>query len=72
MNQLKQFYDDEGQREAVREFMIEVLGEMAIERAFDGKPTVGIQEARELVEKTFNKLAEKYGKIEKPIISNSR
>jgi hypothetical protein len=65
MNQyLQNFYGNIGQREAVKLFMVEVLGEMAVERAFAGKPVVGIAEAKELVDKTFDKLDEIYGKIE--------
>ena len=69
---LKQFYDNEIEREAVREFMISVLGEMAVEKAFDGKSTSGIQEARECVEKSFDKLGELYGKMKTAVINNSR
>lgn len=72
MEILQQFYENEAQREAVKEFMITVLGEMAIERAFDGKPTSGIQEARECVEKSFDKLEEVYSTKEKAVINNSR
>lgn len=69
---LKQFYDNESGREAVKQFMIEVLGEMAIEKAFEGIPTDGIQEARACVEKSFDKLAELYGKVKPSVIPNSR
>jgi hypothetical protein len=72
MNQLSLFYNNEGEREAVRAFMIEVLERIAIERAFAGKDVKGIPEARECIEQTFDRLAEKYGKIQKTIISNSR
>lgn len=73
MNQLlKRFYDNEGEREAVKAFQLAVLGEIAVEKAFDGKPTSGIQEARECVEKMFDRLAEQYGKIEPAVINNSR
>lgn len=69
---LRGFYNNEGEREAVKGFLVEMLGEIAIERAFDGKDTKGIQEARECVERAFDRLEEKYGKIKKPIAINSR
>ena len=69
---LKTFQDNEVQREAVREFMIAALGNIAVERAFEGKSTSGIQEARECVEKTFDKLAELYGTVKPTVITNSR
>lgn len=72
MNVLKQFYDNENEREAVKEFMITVLGEIAIDRAFAGDPTSGIQEARECIEKSFDKLGELYAKIKPTVIPNSR
>ena len=73
MNQtLKQFYDNENGREAVKLFMVEQLREMAVEQVFNKKAIAGIYEARKVIDKTFDKLAELYGKIEEPIISNSR
>ena len=71
-SQLSQFYDNEPQRDAVKVFMIEVLKMIAVERAFEGEPVTGIQEARELVDKTFNKLEELYRKVEKPVSLSSR
>jgi len=71
-NILKTFYDNEIERETVKQFMIEVLGDIAKGRAFEGKPTQGIQEARELIEKTFDKLHEDYAIIKAPLPTNSR
>lgn len=53
-------------------FLIEYLKEMAVEKAFDGEPVTGIREAHDLIVKAFDRLAEMYGKIEEPTISNSR
>lgn len=72
MNPLKQFYENMTMRETVKDFMISVLKDMAVERTFDGKSVVGIQESRELVEKTFDKLSELYENKPKQVISNSR
>ncbi len=69
---LKQFYDNEGQREAVKVFMLEVLKELAVEKTFTGHPITGIKEAHELVNKMFDKLAELYAIIDPPITHNSR
>lgn len=52
--------------------MIEVLKEIAVEKTFAGEPVLGIQEARLLIERTFDKLDELHGKIEKPVINNPR
>jgi hypothetical protein len=71
-NILSTFYNNESQRETVRTFMIEVLKELAVEKTFDGKETKGIKDARECVEKMFDKLEELYGIIKKPLITNSR
>ncbi len=72
MNQLNQFYNNEGLREAVRTFMVECLADMAVEKTFDGDSVVGIKEARDLIDVMFNKLEEKYAKLEAPIIRNSK
>jgi len=56
----------------LREFLIENLGEIAKERAFDGESTEGIQEARECVGKTFDTLQERYGIIKKQVVQNSK
>jgi len=69
---LQQFYDNEGQREAVKVFMVETLKEMTVELAFEGKSVVGIPETSKLIDRTFDRLEELYGKIEKPIINNPR
>lgn len=72
MNPLLLFYNNETQREAVRNFMVETLAEMAVEKAFEGTDTKGMQEARECINKMFDKLEELYGIIEKPKEINSR
>lgn len=69
---LQRFYENEGERETVKAFMIAVLGEIAVEKAFEGEDTCGIKEARKCVEKMFDTLSERYAKKEKPIVSNSR
>jgi hypothetical protein len=52
--------------------MIEVLKELAVDKTFNGKETSGIKDARDCIEKAFDKLGEMFGIIEKSIISNSR
>lgn len=71
-NILRTFYNNEVEREAVRGFMVETLGQIAIERAFGGEATQGIQEARECINKMFDKLEELYDIIKAPVIINSR
>jgi hypothetical protein len=72
MNPLQVFYLNETQRDAVHNFMVEVLREITVEKAFDGEDVSGIKEARNLVEKMFEKLEEQYGIKEKPVIANSK
>jgi hypothetical protein len=72
MNALRQFYENTGEREAVKAFLIEALKEIAIERTFSGVEVSGIKDARECVDKMFDKLEEAYGKVKKPIETNSR
>lgn len=72
VNPLVTFYNNEHEREAVKAFLITQLGNLAIERAFDGDNVVGIKEARDTIIRSFDKLDEMYGKKDKSIISNSR
>lgn len=69
---LRNFYANESERDAVKAFMIEQLALMAIDRSFAGESVVGIKEARELVDKSFDKLEQVYGIIKKPKEQNSR
>jgi hypothetical protein len=72
MQNLKQFYDNETQREEVKAFMVMCLEEMAVDKTFAGDDVTGIKEARDLIDKTFDKLAELYGTIPKITSTNSR
>lgn len=72
MNPLVAFQQDEHIREAFKAFMVSQLEEMAIEKVFDKKSIDGIYEARELVDKTFNKLAELYEPKKKANVESSR
>lgn len=72
MNPLKVFYENETEREAVREFMTETLRTLAADRAMEGKPTSGILEARECIDMAFDKMAELYGTVKPANITNSR
>ncbi len=69
---LKTFYENQNERETVKLFLIETLKGIAVERAFNGQDTYGIQEANEAIIKMFDKLDEIYGKIKPPVIGNSR
>lgn len=71
-NHLKTFYDNELQREAVKEFMIECVKELAISKAFNGESTQHIADCKHVVENTFIKLKEIYGEKPKSSISSSR
>ncbi len=69
---LRNFYNNQNERETVKLFMVEVLKEIAVEKAFDGEDVIGIQEAKNLIDVMFNKLEDLYGEVKEPIISNSR
>lgn len=60
MNPLVIFYRDETMRDAVKDFMVAQLEQMAIDRTFNKEDITGIAEAKELVDKTFSKLKELY------------
>lgn len=70
MDRLQQFYLDEATRDDVKNFMMNVLEEVAVERVFGGKNVVGILEAKELIEKSFSKLEEIY-KVKKEVKQDS-
>ncbi len=72
MNHLFTFYNNVGERETVKNFLIDTLKLITVEKAFAGESVSGIKEANEAVEKAFDRLEEIYGKIEEKEISNSR
>lgn len=69
---LKQFYDNKALREAVRWFFTENLKELAAEKTFLGESVSGIKDAKDLVDKSFDKLDEFYAKMPSSDIPNSR
>lgn len=69
---LKTFYDNENQRETVKEFMLECLNQLAIQRVMKRESTLSLADAKEVVEQSFIRLKEIYGETPKPIISSSR
>ncbi len=73
MNQnLKLFYTNEIQREVVREFLVQTLKEMAVERVFDKKAVAGIYEGKKAIDLAFEKLEELYGIIKPQVIESNR
>ena len=72
MDILSLFYANESEREAVKEFLISVLGEIAIEKSFKREDVSGIADARDCIERSFDKLQELYGKKEKVVYDSSR
>jgi hypothetical protein len=59
-------------KEAVKQFQLECLRELAIERVFSKKDIIGISEAQEVISSSFDKLDEIYGKIVKNKPESSR
>jgi hypothetical protein len=66
------FYANENEREAVKEFLINTLKDIAVEKTFNKEDVSGIAEARQLVDKAFDRLSELYGKIDKVIVETTR
>lgn len=60
MNPLHTFYQDEHMRNAVKEFFIQELSLMAVEKTFNGESVSGIKEARDCIETAFTSLMEMY------------
>lgn len=71
-NILRQFYNNQSEREALKAFMVEVLKEIAVEKTFNGESVEGIKEAHELIGKMFDTLEVKYGIIKKVVIQDSK
>ena len=72
MNLLLTFYKNTHEREAVREYLTNTLKELAIEKTFSGKDTVGIQEAKETIDRAFENLEAEFGEKEDPKPQNAR
>lgn len=72
MNPLKIFYDNEITREAVKEFQIECLNELAVKRVMNREDTASLADAKEVVEYTFTRLREIYQNEQKRNPSSSR
>jgi len=65
MNLLKQFYTNKAEREEVKDFLMNTLAEITVEKAFAGEDVKGVKEAVEAIDEAFNKLEVEYGeKIE--------
>jgi len=61
MNPLHKFYIDKEVYNEVKKYLIEHLKEVTIERAFEGKDTTGIKEAKIAVDNAFNQLERQFG-----------
>lgn len=72
MNPLLRFYQDEQMRDTLKEFMLNELSDMAVQKVFDKEDISGLPEAKELVEKLFNKLHELYEPVAEPVIQSTR
>jgi len=72
MQVLQQFYANKVEREAVQAFMVDCLGQIAIEKTFKGEDVSGIKDAKELVDRTFDELQLLYGEKPKVLYNNSK
>lgn len=71
-NQLQIFHSNEIMREQVKDFLIEQLRELAIERVFGKQAISGIYEARKVITLAFDRMDELFTKQKKGTIQSSR
>jgi hypothetical protein len=60
MDLLKIFYDNELEREAVRDFILSTLNEFALEELFKGNNAIPVAKAKKVVDMAFVRLTELY------------
>lgn len=60
MNLLSKFYADFQVKAEVKEYLIEYLKKMAIDKAFKGEDTTGIKEAKKVIDSAFRDLDRLY------------
>lgn len=72
MDPLAQFYGNETQKKAVYDFLVEQLKEQALENVFARGETQHFADAKDSIDRAFNRLQEIYGKIPIPVINSSR
>lgn len=65
MDLLRTFYNDIHTRETFKEFQLNLLRQMAVDRVFDKEDIAGIHEAKQIIEDSFSRLEEMYGAKEK-------
>lgn len=71
MNPLQTFYNQTSMREAVQQFQVAVLRELAADAAVAGESTAGFKDANDAINRSFAKLEEMYGKVPAPVRRNS-
>ena len=59
---LNNFYNDSHTREAVKEFLLKNLNDLALERVYNKGNTEAIADAREVIENSFTELRELFEK----------
>lgn len=70
MDHLKIFYEQESVRDAVKDFMHDLLDTSALKAVYKGEDVSGYKEARATVDRLFARLEELYGQKDKPLSSN--
>lgn len=65
---LQLFYQDEHTRNAVKQFQVALLEEMAVKDTFDngGENAKAIQQAKKLVDASYKRLDDVFGEPEQP------
>jgi hypothetical protein len=72
MDRLQQLHNDKATTDLFKEFFVGVLEEETIKRVFAKKDITGIAEARELLDKVFNRLDDIYKVEKKRVQPNSK
>ncbi len=69
-DKLREFYNDKAMQEAWADFMVETLNEEILKRAYAGKSTDALPEARNVIQASFASLRDRYEPVEKREVEN--
>jgi len=69
-DELRLFYEQTQMRDEVRDYMHDILDELALRDVYKGESVSGYKEARNTVDKMFARLDEMYGKEKKRLPTN--
>lgn len=65
MNTLKAFIENQPQKDAVYEYFMQTLKDEIVNKALQGHPVEGYQEAKNIIDRAFSNLEGQYGNKKK-------